>query len=611
MTHKRFFIWFVVSLLFFLLAFAGFNILTDPFGVFGDVIMDWYSYNMTMNPRVAKIAYLDRRHADYDSFLIGCSKTSSFPDELMTKYYDGDRFYNMFTYGGDTYGTELTVKYVLDNYEAKRIVVNLGIEELTRYNILDRDPIKNNLHAKVDGSGLLKFYGKYMFVNPTYGWDKIESSFRNGYLVNGFKVFNAVTGAYDKSLRDIEPIGSLDEYLKKYPALAHPPTRHKTLPEIDNCLASIKRIADMCDAAGVELTMVISPVHHLELDAFFADGELLTFLRELAGIMPYWDFTGYTSVSFEPRYFYDVYHFRNAIGAMMLARMFDDESVYIPEDFGYYVTAENVELRLEAYWFFIPVEVDAKVPILLYHNIVEAVGDYDADVTPERFEEHISAMREAGINAITFQQLTDFIERGATLPPNPVLITFDGGYESVITYAAPVLRKYDMRATANIIGVLVGKDVYKDTGARITPRFSWEYISGAAGVIDVQSMGYDVHRFPDLDADDYREGVLRKDGETELEYVSFFKDDFERARSGIYENLGTPLTVYAYPFGKYNNTTEVILSEMSIKATLTDAPGENTVIKGLPQSLRLLRRLNVTQDMDIRELINYILEDRS
>src|SRR5690606_11002775 len=80
---------------------AGFNALVDPFVIFGDVVFDWYAYNMTQNPRVAKIAYLDRNHEKYDSYIIGCSKTSSYSTEALNKYYGGARFYNMLMYGGD------------------------------------------------------------------------------------------------------------------------------------------------------------------------------------------------------------------------------------------------------------------------------------------------------------------------------------------------------------------------------------------------------------------------------------------------------------------------------------------------------------------------------
>ena len=58
--------------------------------------------------------------------------------------------------------------------------------------------------------------------------------------------------------------------------------------------------------------------------------------------MDYWDFS-YSPVSADSRYFYDATHFRNAVGTMVLAKIFGKEDVWYPENFGTYVTAENAD----------------------------------------------------------------------------------------------------------------------------------------------------------------------------------------------------------------------------------------------------------------------------
>ena len=47
------------------LLFMAYNFILDPFGVFGDRFLNWYEYDMTMSPRVAKIAYLEQHHENY------------------------------------------------------------------------------------------------------------------------------------------------------------------------------------------------------------------------------------------------------------------------------------------------------------------------------------------------------------------------------------------------------------------------------------------------------------------------------------------------------------------------------------------------------------------
>ena len=70
MTSKKWLISFLLTVIGIALLIAGFNVLTDPFGVFGDPMLDWWSYNMTNNPRTAKLAYLEDHWEDYDSYLI-------------------------------------------------------------------------------------------------------------------------------------------------------------------------------------------------------------------------------------------------------------------------------------------------------------------------------------------------------------------------------------------------------------------------------------------------------------------------------------------------------------------------------------------------------------
>lgn len=100
MSVKKWILVFFASLLGFAALLALFNAAVDPFGVFGDRLMQWYAYDMTQNPRVAKIAWLEQHHQDYDSYVIGSSKASSLSVDTLNSY-TGDRYYNMTWYGGD------------------------------------------------------------------------------------------------------------------------------------------------------------------------------------------------------------------------------------------------------------------------------------------------------------------------------------------------------------------------------------------------------------------------------------------------------------------------------------------------------------------------------
>ncbi len=585
---------------------AGFNALVDPFGLFGDKLLGWWAYDMTQNPRTAKVGFVDKYHANYDSYIIGCSKTSSYPTELLNRYFGGARFYNMTMYGGDLYDAQKTAEYILSHYGVKNIVINMGLEETAMFDYQD-DPIKGNLHAKVDGSNLALFYARYLFANPGYALQKLKGYFTRGYLVDANKVFMAETGAYDKSVRDTEPIGSLEAYLAKYAKFGQGYGAHDSLPYVDDCVASITAIKKACEAAGATFTLIISPISAQELKLYPED-ELMDFFRRLASVTDYWDFSGYHSVAYDPRYFYDMYHHRNAVGGMALARMFSDDSIYVPDDFGVHVTAQNVEARIEGYVTASPetLDDDCQVPILLYHDISDNVGEFS--ISEETFRAHVQALKQAGYRTVSLSDLISYVEHGTPLPKKPLVITFDDGYESNITIAAPILAEYGMCATVNVIGVSVGKDTYKDTGEAIIPHFALEEarLWVNSGVLEIQSHSFDMHNSQKLDTERYRQGVLKMKGEKEAEYIEAFRADYEASRHQIEGALGTKVTTYAYPFGIHTYFTEVLLWEEGIKVTLTVEEGMNTLVKGLPQSLLGLRRYTVGCDTTPEQLVDYL-----
>ena len=587
---RRFFLTFLAAALAAALLLAGFNAAVDPFGVFGDRILSWWSYDMTQNPRTAKIGYLDRHWRDYDAYIIGCSKTSSFPTAQLNELYDAS-FYNMIMYGGDLYDCEKTAEYVLEHYRARHIVINIGFDEVMDYDN-ESDDMKGNLHAKVDGSSLLRFYGKYLFSNPEYALKKLYAYARNGYLVNENRVFDAETGAYDKSMRDIEPISDLKSYLEKYPAFTETHTAVQSLPDWEEALAGIARIRDLCAAHGASFTLLISPMYAGDLDRYICD-DLSRFLVRLADITDYWDFNGYTEAAFEPRWFYDPTHPRNMLGGMALSVMAGDTDVYLPEGFGVHVTRENASdlSRYER-----PSETayrhDVRVPVLMFHHISSSFKSSVTE-TPETFRSQMQALWDAGYTAVRFAQLEDFVLRGAALPENPIVITFDDGYASNLELAAPVLEAMGWCAEIAVIGESVGG------GTETLPHFSMEDALPwvEKGVIEIGAHSYGLHHT------EPRLGVYKMRGESEEDYARMFAADTEAVTRVIADGLGEAPFVYAYPYGYHSDISDLELARLGYTVTLTVQDGINTVTRGLPQSLRALRRHNVTEDMTPDELV--------
>ncbi|MFE2042788.1 polysaccharide deacetylase family protein [Streptomyces sp. NPDC059477] len=174
---------------------------------------------------------------------------------------------------------------------------------------------------------------------------------------------------------------------------------------------------------------------------------------------------------------------------------------------------------------------DARVPILMYHSV--AVDPNRAtralSVSPEAFAEQMGLVDGLGMTPLTTADLCGRWRRGRPLPPRPVLITFDDGYEGVHRHALPVLARHGFTATLFVsTGWLRGA---YDTGGALDTMLDWDQVRelAAAGV----EIGGHSHSHPQLDQVD--DDTLH----TEL----------RGCREIVAGELGTPPASFAYPYG--------------------------------------------------------------
>lgn len=591
-------------------AFGAYNVILDPFGVFGDHFLDWYAYDMTMNPRIAKVAYLDRHYEAYDSYVIGSSKASSLPVDDLNAYMDAS-FYNLTWYGGNLKDQKQMAAYILENYRVKNIILAVDPQSAVLYDN-GSDSLKDSMHCKVEDSSSLKFYGQYLFANPAYGWQKLRSYQNRGYLMTAEESYIPETGCYNEQRRDASPIGAMAEYLAYENNVLEEP--YPDLPDLKKAVEMISEIKGLCEKNGVNLMVIGVPVSN---DEFYCydQVQLSQFWRELAEITDFYEFWGNNTINGDMRFFYDSNHFRNVAGSMVLAYIFGNTEQYVPADFGHLTTKANVEQRIaETYSSLEPVDAETytcDVPILMYHaftNDPEATSD--TIVYVDDFEAQLQALQTAGYHAITYQQLIDYVDRGLDLPERPILITIDDGYLDNLTLAAPLLESYGFTATIAVIGCSVGKDTYKDTNEPIIPHFRLEQAAEYVqhGVLDIQTHSYDMHQVQRLDGEDCRNGVLQKEGEREDEYVTALTEDFLKSKDQLEPQLDVFCQVYTYPGGLYTELSEVVLHSLGIRVTVTTDYGVNQIIKGIPQSLYRLKRMNVEGGLEADDLLTRITE---
>src|SRR6185312_11674017 len=93
------------------------------------------------------------------------------------------------------------------------------------------------------------------------------------------------------------------------------------------------------------------------------------------------------------------------------------------------------------------------VPILEYHVLGEAPESEEYPelfVSRPDFRHQLEWLDENGYQAVTLEQVEEAWYRGGTLPPKPVVLSFDDGYRPQFTFALPQLRKHGWAGVLNL-----------------------------------------------------------------------------------------------------------------------------------------------------------------
>ena len=130
----------------------------------------------------------------------------------------------------------------------------------------------------------------------------------------------------------------------------------------------------------------------------------------------------------------------------------------------------------------------------------------------------------------------------AELPENPVLITFDDGYEDNYKNAYPILKKYDFKATIFVISSFLG----------VYPNYiTWDQAREMdADNISIQSHTVDHKSMTDLSDDELRSELVD-------------------SKKKIEKELGHQIDYMAYPTGTYNLHIAKLVQEAGYKAAFT------------------------------------------
>ena len=175
------------------------------------------------------------------------------------------------------------------------------------------------------------------------------------------------------------------------------------------------------------------------------------------------------------------------------------------------------------------------VPILTYHSLDDSGAV--TSVAPGDFDQHMRILAERGFTGVTLSALLDFWDGQGTLPPRPVVITFDDGFANVLEHAAPRLSDLGFGATIFVVSGRCGQtNDWSDQGpdAPRLPLLSWSEL----GQMAAAGFEFGAHSVT------HRPLTKIPQSEAAREIVE--------SKAAIEDRLGQAVQTFAYPFGLFN-----------------------------------------------------------
>jgi peptidoglycan/xylan/chitin deacetylase (PgdA/CDA1 family) len=233
-------------------------------------------------------------------------------------------------------------------------------------------------------------------------------------------------------------------------------------------------------------------------------------------------------------------------------------------------------------------------------------------ISTTRFADDMRMLIAAGYHTVSPAQVAAWHAGRAPLPPNAVLLTFDGGRSDTTLNAAPIVRGLHLRATVFVsAGAYRQAPVFYASSGQLhaLERQGWSIEAHAVSGHSTVSVGGGRH-LPYLAARRFADGTL----ETLPEFGARVQDDYATAKVAAERISKAPVIAYSWPFGAYGadaRTNDHATAAINLRVARTqfalgfndDGQDTYTLATRAGDPLRI-SRLRVDPTMSPRALFN-------
>ena len=235
-----------------------------------------------------------------------------------------------------------------------------------------------------------------------------------------------------------------------------------------------------------------------------------------------------------------------------------------------------------------PLYTSVQVPILMYHHISNDVPPtalgMSLNVTVKMFTQQLDYLKQQGYHTITFNQLFDAMYYAGPLPPRPIILTFDDGYDDAFHFAYPILKAHGYSGMFYIITGKAGWAGY----------LNWQEIR----TMFAQGMQIGSHTIHHVDI-----------GSLFLYSRAMAQQELQVSQAALQKQLGTVIQQFCYPSGAPFKTGSLWLQQQIMTLLAADGyvgattdPGMSGIYQSSLRPLALLRvRVDGRSDLQFFE----------
>jgi peptidoglycan/xylan/chitin deacetylase (PgdA/CDA1 family) len=207
----------------------------------------------------------------------------------------------------------------------------------------------------------------------------------------------------------------------------------------------------------------------------------------------------------------------------------DETDIVGPSDFQTWVAKRGVLVMAK------------ELPILAFHSLDDQSSVIS--FSPELFRRGMAKLHKMGYRTLSLLETVDCLCARKPFPDQSFVITFDDGYQSVYEQAFPALQQYDMSAT---VFLTVGEKEVTNPAYRL-PSLNGRSMLSWTEIQEMKRWGIELgaHTLthPDLTR------LPRERMEAEI----------CDSKKLIENTLSTPVSCFAYPYGRYNDHIQEVV----------------------------------------------------